>query len=39
MKQSAEDVRILLDDRVTKDDIQYMLSNKVSLEELSRVLI
>jgi len=33
-----EDITRLLDDCVTKQDLQYMLSNKVSIEELSRVL-
>jgi len=28
----------MLEDRVTKQDLQYMMSNKVSVEELTRVL-
>jgi hypothetical protein len=28
-----------MDDKVSKQDLQYMLSNKVSVEELSRVLL
>lgn len=27
-----------MEDRVTKQDLQYMISNKVSIEELTRVL-
>lgn len=28
----------MMEDRVTKQDLQYMISNKVSIEELTRVL-
>jgi hypothetical protein len=28
-----------MEDKVSKQDLQYMLSNKVSVEELSRVLL
>ena len=37
-KLALEDVNRNLEDFVTKSDIQYMLSNKVSVEELTRVL-
>lgn len=37
-KLGQEDLMRFSDDRVTKTDLHYMLSNKVSIEELTRVL-
>lgn len=37
-KQGLDDISRLMEDLVTKQDLQYMISNKVSIEELTRVL-
>ena len=33
-----DDVGRMMEDKISKQDMQYMLSNKVSVEELSRVM-